>query len=140
MMTVQIEKDENGDFILPLSDELCDHLGVKIGDNVKWTDNGNGTWSITKAEQETELVLVETFQTFKHTYVVRVPKGKAEWALDTVVCEEADEMSQEHLGEQIFSHRTITKEEYLKEFDARNAYLSEWDEEQKMNFITDATK
>ena len=138
MTTVQIEKDENGDFILPLSDELCDHLGVKIGDNVEWTDRGNGTWSISKAE--TELVLVETFQTFKHTYVVRVPKGKTEWALDTVVCEEADEMSQEHLGEQIFSHRTITKEEYLKEFDIRNGYLKEWDDQQKMNFITDVSK
>jgi hypothetical protein len=139
-MIVHLEKDENGDLILPLSDELCEHLGVQVGDDVKWTDNGNGTWSITKSEQETELVLVETMSTFKHTYVVRVPKGKAEWALDTVTCEEAKEMAQEHITESIFGHRTITKEEYLKEFDTRNDYLKSWDEEQKMQFIKDVTK
>ena len=138
-MIVHLEKDKNGDLILPLSDELCEHLGVQVGDDVKWTDNGDGTWSITKAEQETELVLVETMSTFKHTYVVRVPKGKAEWALDSVVMQEAEEMSQEHITESIFSHRTITKEEYLKEFDTRNVYLKEWDEKQKMNFIKDVT-
>ena len=138
-MIVKLETDEFGDLVLPLSDELCEHLGVKIGDNINWTDNGDGTWSITKAEQEYELVLVETMSTFKHTYVVKVPKGKAEWALDTVVMEEAEEMSQEHITESIFSHRTITKEEYLKEFDIRNDYLKNWDEEQKMRFIKDVT-
>lgn len=135
-MIVTLEKDENGDLILPLSDELCSELGWKIGDTIKWTDNGDGSWTMTKLEKEQkELVLVECISTFRMRYVVEVPKGKKEWALDTVVCEEAEEFSQEHLGEQIISHRVIDDEEYLRVFDEDNSYLSKWDNDMKFRFI-----
>lgn len=81
------------------------------------------------------IVLVETVSTFRMTYAIEVPEGKADWALDEVTMDAAKEMAQEHLGEQIFSYRTVTKKQYLKEFDARNAYLTGFTEEQKLNNI-----
>lgn len=135
-MIVNLEKDENGDLILPLGDELCSELGWKVGDTIEWIDNGDGSWTMRKKEMEKELVLVECVSTFRMRYVVEVPKGKKEWALDTVVCNEAEELSQEHIGEQIVSHRVIDEAEYLRVFNEDNAYLSSWDNEQKLRFIT----
>lgn len=132
-MIIQLETDENGDLILPLSDELCAEAGWKIGDTIQWIDNGNGTWSLKKMEKE--LVLVECISTFRMRYVVEVPAGKKEWALDTVVMNEAEELSQEHLGEQIVSHRVINESEYLRIFNEDNGYLSSWDNEQKLRMI-----
>jgi hypothetical protein len=83
-----------------------------------------------------ELVLVECISTFRMRYVVEVPTGKKEWALDTVAMNEAGELSQEHLGEQIVSHRVIDKEEYLRIFDEDNVYLNNWTEEDKLRYIT----
>ena len=37
-MIITLEKDENGDLILPLSDELCAEVGWKIGDTLEWID------------------------------------------------------------------------------------------------------
>lgn len=132
-MIITLEKDENGDLILPLGDELCAELGWKIGDTIKWIDNGDGSWTMKKLD--TELVLVECISTFRMRYVVEVPAGKKEWAMDTVVCNEAEELSQEHLGEQIVSHRVISQEEYLRVFDEDNDYLKSWDDEKKLQFI-----
>ena len=132
-MLVELIEDSDGQMILPLNADIFKELGWKEGDQVQWTDNGDGSWTLTKIE--TELVLVETISTFKHQYVIEVPKGKAEWALDDVTMESVEEMSQTHLGEQISGHRVISKEEYIREFDKANDYLAGWDEEQKMRFI-----
>jgi len=135
---INVEKDENGDFILPLGDEICKEAGWEIGDTLDWKDLGDGSWSLSKVEKvETELVMVECVSTFRMRYVVEVPKGKKEWALDTVVMEEAEEFSQEHLGQQIVSHRVMDKEEYLRVFNEDNDYLKSWDDELKLSrFIT----
>lgn len=79
--------------------------------------------------------MVECISTFRMRYVVEVPEGKKEWALDTVTCNEADEFSQEHLGETIVSHRVISNEEYLKIFDEDNAYLKDWEEASKFRYV-----
>jgi hypothetical protein len=51
--------------------------------------------------------------------------------------EEAKEFSQEHLGEQIVSHRVVTKKEALALCDQDNDYAKSWDKETKMkNFFT----
>ena len=132
---VTIQEDENGELILPLGDDVCEELGWKIGDTLDWKDNGDGSWTITK--KETELVLVECVSTFRMRYMVEVPKGKAEWALDTVTMNEAKEFSQVHIGEQIVSHRVVSKEEALALSDTDNAYGSTWPEELKVkNFFT----
>lgn len=135
-MIVTLEKDENGDLILPLSDELCSELGWKVGDTIKWIDNRDGSWTIRKIEMEKELVLVECISSFRMRYVVEVPKGKKEWALDTVVCNDALEFSQEHIGEQIASHRVIDEDEYMRIFDEDNDYLKHWDNENKLKYVT----
>ena len=132
--TITLEEDpETGDVILPLPDELLEEAGWKEGDTIKFTDNKNGTFSMTKLE--TELVLVDCVSTFRIRYVVEVPIGKKEWALDTVVMNDAEEISQEHLGEQIVSHRVITDEEYLRVFNEDNDYLNSWNDEDKRKYI-----
>jgi bifunctional DNA-binding transcriptional regulator/antitoxin component of YhaV-PrlF toxin-antitoxin module len=41
---------EGEDLILPLDDEIFDALGWKVGDTIKWTDNGDGSWTISRDE------------------------------------------------------------------------------------------
>jgi len=132
------EDPETGDLILPLPDEVMASNGFEIGDILKWKDNKDGSFRITKkASEETEWVLVECISTFRTRYMVEVPKGNSEWAMDTVSMNEAKEFSQEHLGEQIVSHRVVSKKEALALCDADNDYIGEWDKETKMkNFFT----
>ncbi len=52
MVTVKLEKDENGDLILPLDEKMCRELGWEIGDTVLWSDNGDGSYTLTKKEQK----------------------------------------------------------------------------------------
>jgi hypothetical protein len=94
---------------------------------------------LTKKEK-TQWVLVETVSTFRHRYVVEVPIGiddyghdKKDWALDTVTMNEAKEFSQQHLGEQIVSHRIVTQKEALALCDEDNDYTKAWNEETKLN-------
>ena len=132
------EDPATGDLILPLPDDLMESQGFEVGDVLKWKDNKNGSFSITKkASEETEWVLVECVSTFRQRYMVEVPKGKTLWALDTVAMEEAKEFSQEHIGEQIVSHRVVSKKEALELCDQDNDYTKTWDKETKMkNFFT----
>jgi hypothetical protein len=131
MATVILEEDDEGNLVLPLSDDMLEELGWEIGDTIDWTDNKDGSWSMTK-KKETEFVLVEAVSTFRMRYMVEVPVGKADWALDTVVMNEAEEFSQEHLGEHIVSHRVISKEDALALCDADNDYTKTWNDEKKM--------
>lgn len=85
------------------------------------------------ADEETEWVLVETVLTYRIRYCVEVPKGKAEWALDTVTMEEAKEFSQKSLGETIVSHRVVTEEEALAICKEDNDYVNSWDEDMLRN-------
>lgn len=91
---------------------------------------------------ETELVFVECVSMFRTRYVVEVPKGKKDWALDTVTMEEASEFSQEHITEQIVSHRVISKEEALAICDIDNKHCITWTDEKKievfMNTLVDS--
>lgn len=136
MTIVTLEEDEDGNLVLPLSDEMMAELGWKIGDTINWNDNEDGTWTMSKLE--TELVLVECVSTFRMRYMVEVPKGKAEWALDTVTMNEAEEFSQEHLGEQIVSHRVVSEDEAITLCDVDNHYCSAWTREKKLEtFVTE---
>jgi hypothetical protein len=77
--------------------------------------------------------LVETVSQFRMRYVIEC--NDIIHAQDTVACEEAAEMSQEHLGEVIVSAREIDGQEYIRVFNEDNDYLSSWDDEQKFSFI-----
>jgi len=142
--TLEVKEDnETGDAILEFPDDLMQEAGWKEGDTLEWIDNKDGSWTMKKKEP-TQWVLVETISTFRHRYMVEVPVGidnygkdKTEWALDTVTMEDAKEFSQQHIGEQIVSHRVVTKEEALALCDKDNGYGSSWNEETKMkNFFT----
>jgi len=94
-----------------------------------------------------KLVLVETVSTFRHTYVVKLPDNEPDdYALDDVVCgidnlnDDLTDVTQNHIAEDIFSHRVITEKEYLEMFDRENAYLSGWPTEKKLEFIYDSLK
>ena len=132
---VTLEKDpETGDLILPLPEKLMEETGWKTGDTLDWKDNGDGTFSMTKQKtEETEWVLVEAISQFRERYMVEVPKGKAEWALDTVTLNQAQEFSQEHLGEVIVSHRVVSFDEAMKLCDKDNHYCSAWSDEKKVD-------
>ena len=82
-------------------------------------------------DKKTELVLVETVSLFRHQYVVEVPMGNKEWALDTVVMNEATEFSQKFLDETVVSHRMINEEEALNLCDQENDYAKTWDLDKK---------
>lgn len=137
--TVKVEEAPNGDVLLPIPQELMDEMGWRQGDVLDWKDNQNGSFTLSKV-RETEIVLVETVSMFRMRYAVRVPKGKSEWALDTVTCDNANELSQEHLTETIVSHRVISEKEYLEIYDKDNAYLREWDDDKKLEQITDVSE
>ena len=136
--TINLEEDpETGDLILPLNDDILEQTGWKTGDSIDWIDNKDGSWTMKKIE--TQWVLVETVSMFRERYMVEVPVGvdiygkdKVEWALDTVVMEEAKEFSQQHLGQTIVSHRVVTKEEALAMCDKENDYAKKWNDELKI--------
>ena len=47
--TVKLEEDpENKDLVLPIPTELLNQMGWDIGDDLVWTDNFDGTFSLTK--------------------------------------------------------------------------------------------
>ncbi len=86
-------------------------------------------------EPDTAIYIVETVSMFRIRYAVRA--RSAEHAADTVVMEEANELSQHHLDEVINHVREVSEAEYLKLFDADNDYLSSWDNAKKLGMIHD---
>ena len=77
--------------------------------------------------------LVETIDMFRIRYVIECES--AEHAKDVVTMKEAEEFSQLHLDETIGYARVIDDAEYLRLFDEDNAYLKDWSEEQKFNYV-----
>ncbi len=135
---LDVKEAPDGDLYIELPEEVLQQSGFEIGDTLLWTDKGNGTFQLTK--KETEWVMVECISTFRERYMVEVPKGKSEYALDTVTMNEAKEFSQEHLGETIVSHRVVSKDEALAICDQDNDYTKSWDNETKIkNFFTTLT-
>jgi hypothetical protein len=139
--TIDVQENADGELFIEFPPELMTEADWKEGDDLVWTDLKDGTWSLRK-KPETQWVLVEAISTFRERYMVEVPigtddhgKDKALWALDTVTCEDAQEFSQEFLGEQIVSHRVVTKEEALKLCDEDNDYHSASPEELKVKLF-----
>jgi hypothetical protein len=130
--TMHVEEDEYGNLVLPLNQDILDLTKWKEGDIIEWVDNKDGSWTLKKKE-ETEWVLVETLSQYRMRYMVEVPVGKKEWALDTVTMEEAKDFSQNWLGETIVSHRVVTEEEALNICDEDNDYGKTWNDEHKIN-------
>lgn len=88
-------------------------------------------------------VLVETVSMFRMRYMIEVPEEHPEYSLDTVTMNEGKEFSQEHIGENIVSHRVMDSlESALALCDADNDYCVSWSDEQKVNvfFTKDGEK
>lgn len=122
--TLDVQRTVDGEAYIEFPQETMADLGWKEGDTVVWNDNNDGSFTLTK--KETEWVLVETIQTFRHRYVVEVPKGKSDWALDTVTMNEAKEFSQEFLGETIVSHRGVSYDDAMRMCVEDNHYTRVW--------------
>jgi hypothetical protein len=44
-----IQDDQDPEqLLLDLGTELCEQLGWHVGDTLTWTDNGDGSWTLTK--------------------------------------------------------------------------------------------
>ena len=131
--TATVEEDEDGNAVIPLPQEMLEELGWNEGDTLDWDASKDGQIILSKKQtEETEWVLVEAISMFRMRYMVEVPKGKSEYALDSVVCKEAKEFSQEHLDEVITSHRVVSMDEAIEICDKDNAYLKSWDDELKV--------
>lgn len=130
--TARVEYDEKtGEYVIPLPSEMCDELGWRTDDVLEWSlDEETGVIILSK---KTKYFLVEAVSTFRMRYVVEQPN--AEYAMDTVACDEAKEFSQEHLGEQIISAREVTEDEIIEICDIDNKYLKNWTREQKLNTL-----
>ena len=133
---ITLENDDEGNLVLPLDDEILKEVGWEAGDTIDWIDNKDGSWTMKKKVKK-QLVLVECISMFRQRYVVEVPAGKSEWALDTVVMQEAKEFSQEHIGENIVSHRVMSEEEVLALCNIDNDYANRWSDDYKIKtFVT----
>lgn len=130
--TLEVQESPTGDQFIEFPPEALEQVGWKEGDEIEWTDLGNGSWSLKKKEPEKVWVMVEALQTFRMRYMVEVPATNPEWALDTVTCNQAKEFSQLALPEVISSHRVMTEEEALAMCDIDNDYTKSWNKEQKM--------
>jgi len=54
--TITVEEDpETGDLLLPLPDDFLATQGWVEGDVLDWTDNLDGSWSISKVDNPTNL-------------------------------------------------------------------------------------
>jgi hypothetical protein len=130
--TLEVQESPTGDQFIEFPPEALEQVGWKEGDEIEWTDNGDGSWTLTKKEPEKVWVMVEALQTFRMRYMVQVPATNPEWALDTVTCNQAKEFSQLALPEVISSHRVLTEDEALELCDIDNDYIKSWNKEQKI--------
>lgn len=49
--TLEVKEDpESGDMIIEFSDEILEAAGWTFGDVIIWTDNGNGSWTLSKKD------------------------------------------------------------------------------------------
>jgi len=80
-----------------------------------------------------KLFLVDAVSSFRNSYVIRCENEQH--AADSVTLNEAEEFSQEWLGESISRIREITEDDYLVLFDKDNQYLKEWNPDQKKKLI-----
>jgi bifunctional DNA-binding transcriptional regulator/antitoxin component of YhaV-PrlF toxin-antitoxin module len=49
---VIVEENENGDLVLPIPQDLLNSQGWKEGDDLEFTDNKDGSWTIHKIKKD----------------------------------------------------------------------------------------
>lgn len=58
--TVELEWDGD-EAILPLPQEIIDHLDLKYTDVLNWIDNGDGSYTLVKGQYDSDSGLTESF-------------------------------------------------------------------------------
>ena len=53
-ITLEEADDGSGDLIMPLPPELLESAGWKEGDVLDWTDNKDGSWSLSKKREHSK--------------------------------------------------------------------------------------
>ena len=49
-LVLEVQEDpETGELYLQFPDELIEQLGWALGDELTWTDNKDGSWTLTKS-------------------------------------------------------------------------------------------
>jgi len=129
--TLDVQTAPNGELFIELNDDILESSGFKIGDELDWEDNKDGSWTLKKSDKV--WVMVECVSMFRERYMVQAPASHPEYALDDVAGETAKEFSQKHIGETIVSHRVVSHKDALAQCDEDNAYCKDWNEEQKIN-------
>lgn len=126
--TLEVKKAPNGDLFIELDDEILVKAGFDIGDTLKWTDNGDNSWTLTKVEEELKYYVVDVLSSFRNRFVVKAKS--LEHAFDEVTYRSDDttfaEFSQKHIGCEIIDGIQVTKEEILAMHKRDNDYLASW--------------
>ena len=52
--TLEVKQHEDGDCFIEFPDEVLAEVGWVEGDVLKWIDNGNGSWSLKKLDENQE--------------------------------------------------------------------------------------
>ena len=79
--------------------------------------------------------VVEAIATYHMKYLIAQPDDhQPEWCLDTVTCEEADDLVQNYLGEQILGFEEVDDAGILKH--TKGSYVESWPLEQVKEVFT----
>lgn len=62
-VTVEEDPDSPDECILPFPEDLLLEAGWREGDTIAWTENGDGTWTLTKKEDTWATKLTGMFRT-----------------------------------------------------------------------------
>jgi hypothetical protein len=54
-VTLEEAEDGSGDLVMPLPQDFLDQQGWQEGDVLDWTDNLDGSWSLSKLDNPTNL-------------------------------------------------------------------------------------
>jgi hypothetical protein len=77
-------------------------------------------------------VMVETISTMRHRYMIETPEDHPDWAMDSVVMEDADEFSQKYIGEKSLEYKILSEAEVLSICDEDNDCCQSWSDEKKI--------
>jgi plastocyanin len=47
-----VEKDENNELVIPFDEELMSEIGWEVGDTIEWTENDNGSFTLTRVVKD----------------------------------------------------------------------------------------
>ena len=138
--TLPVQQDIiSGDHYIQLNDDILAESGFKIGDDLSWIDNKDGSFTLAKQKELDDIYVVSTVSTFVVRYAVRAKSLQD--ALDHVAGRANDsdfkELSQNHTGYDVIDGSKHTPEEYLDRFDDENTYLQSWSDAQKFNMINE---